>query len=202
MLDENIEDEYFKLLKREYNVLSQKFGLASRKLNKMQWRFLRLRPANFPTIRLAQLAAILHARKNIFSQLTGASSYKVLENLLTAKQSAYWSSHYVFGKPIDEPVPGLGKSSIDNIIVNTVVPLMVAWGRSKDDQQLVDRAVEILQQVNGEENVITRKWNALGLKPKNAFDSQALIELYNNFCLRRRCLDCTIGASLIRPVRV
>jgi hypothetical protein len=201
MLDERIDDDYFKLLKREHTLLSQKFGLESRKLNKAQWRFLRLRPANFPTIRLAQLAAILHVQKNIFSKFTDATSYKTLVNVLTAQQSAYWVNHYLFGKTIEEKIPGLGKSSIDNVIVNTVVPLMVAWSRSRDDQEGVDRAVQILHDVTGEENMITRKWTSFGLKPKNAFDSQALIELYNNFCLRRKCLDCSIGASLIRPSR-
>lgn len=198
MLDDDVNDDYFKLLKREYQLLSQKFGLNP-KLNKSQWRFLRLRPANFPSVRIAQLAAVLSVQKNIFSKFMESTSHSELFEILSVRQSEYWQEHYVFGKRIKDKVPSVGAASIDNIMVNTVVPLMVAWGKYKDDQALVDRAVAILQDVNGENNLITRKWSSLGFKSKNAFDSQALIELYNNFCLRRKCLDCSIGASLIRP---
>jgi hypothetical protein len=199
MLDDETEDDYFKLLTREYQLLSQKFGLHRSKLNKSQWRFLRLRPANFPTIRIAQLAAVLSSQKNVFSKLMESTSHVELFNLLSARQSEYWQTHYVFGKDVGEKVPSVGAASIDNIMLNTVVPLMVAWGKYKDDQALIDRAVNILHDVDGENNLITRKWASLGLRSKNAFDSQALIELHNNFCLRRKCLECTIGASLIRP---
>jgi hypothetical protein len=199
LLDDGFDDEYYKLLKREYALLSQKFSLHPRKLNKAQWRFLRLRPANFPTVRIAQLASILFSQQNIFSKFIESTTHQELVNLLSVRQSQYWLNHYVFGKRVEESIPSLGKASIDNIIVNTVVPLLVAWGKYKDDQTMVDKAVSILQSISGEKNLITRKWSELGLRSKHAFDSQALIELYNNFCLRRKCLDCNIGASLIRP---
>ncbi|MBT1696340.1 DUF2851 family protein [Fulvivirgaceae bacterium PWU4] len=198
-LDGGGEDDYFLLLKREYALLGKKFNLYTSRLNRAQWKFMRLRPANFPTLRLAQLSALIGNRKNIFSQLVEAASYSDLHALFSVAQSSYWQHHYQFFKPVSEAVPSMGTMSIDNIIINTVVPLLVAHGKEKDEQDLVDRAVEILQQVATEDNAIIRSWKALGIKSTSAGDSQALIELHNSFCLKRRCLDCNIGFSIIQP---
>jgi hypothetical protein len=199
LLDEDLDDPYFKTLQREYNILSQKFNLSTYRLSKVQWRFLRLRPANFPTIRLAQIAALLSNHPHIFSRLMLATRYRDLSEILSVDQSEYWKHHYLFNRFIETEIPGLGKMSVDSLIINCVVPLMVAYGKSRNEQPLIDRAIEILHQVESEQNMITRNWTALGLKSKNAFDSQALIELHNQYCLRRRCLECSIGSSLVRP---
>ena len=90
--------------------------------------------------------------------------------------------------------------SIENIVINSIVPILVAYGKSRDDQGFVDRALQLLQETASEENNILRSWEVLGLNCKTAFDSQALIELHNSFCLRRRCLDCNIGFALLQPV--
>jgi hypothetical protein len=197
--DKNNVDDYYQLLKREHGLLSQKFSLQANKLNKTQWKFLRLRPANFPTMRIAQLASLLFKQKNIFSKFIEASTYKELVSILTAEQTDYWKRHYQFAKPVEEEIPALGKMSIDTIIINTVVPLTVAYGKFKDEQSLVDKAVQFLHEISAEKNTVIKTWNSLGVSCTTAFDSQALLELYNNFCLRRRCLDCVIGASLVRP---
>ena len=200
-LEEDVDDAYYCLLKREYNLLRQKYTLSDRRLNKTQWKFLRLRPANFPTIRLAEFAALLFKWPNLFSIMLETETFEELFSIFSVKQSEYWSSHYRFFKNAKETVNFLGESSISTIIINTVVPLLVAYGKSKDDQRYVDRAVSILQQAPGESNSIITQWKTLGLKSKTAFDSQALIELQNNYCTKRRCLDCTIGVSLINPRR-
>lgn len=202
MLNEEYIDPYFNLLKREYALLNRKFDLKGGRLNKSQWKFLRLRPANFPTIRLGQLAALLSSSRNIFSRLMDVRSYADLLQIFSVEQSAYWKHHYLFTRYVKASIPGLGKMSIDNMIINSVVPLMVAWGKSRNDQELTDRAIDILHEVDPEENSITRSWHHLGIKCKNAFDSQALIELRNHYCLRRRCLECSIGAAVIRPSRI
>jgi hypothetical protein len=198
-LEDSTTDDYFLLLKREYTLLGKKFNLYANQLNKAQWKFMRLRPANFPTLRLAQLAALVGSRKNIFSRLLEAGSYQELHALFSVNQSSYWQHHYQFFKPAGEIIPAMGAMSIDNIIINTVVPLLVAYGKERDEQDLIDRAVDILQHVATEENVIIRSWKALGMKSSSAGDSQALIELHNSFCLKRRCLDCNIGFSIIQP---
>ena len=196
-LEETNDDDYHRLLKREYNLLRQKYNLSDRRLNKAQWKFLRLRPANFPTLRLAEFASVMFSRPSIFSEILETETYAALASIFSVKQSEYWTYHYTFLKNAKEPVNFLGDSSISTIIINTVVPLLVAYGKSKDDQRYIDRAVTILEQAPGESNAIITKWKALGLKCKTAFDSQALIELQNNYCTKKRCLDCTIGVSLI-----
>jgi len=199
MLETKTKDEYVTQLFREYHLLEQKFSLQDSKLNPSQWRFLRLRPANFPTVRLAQFAALLFSTKNIFSHLTSLDAGRSVDRLLSHAQSDYWKLHYRFGKKAKGIVPGLGNSSIQNIVINTVAPLLVAYGKYKDEQSYIDSAVNFLQQLPAEQNKITRTWLDLGLKVKTAFDSQALIELHNNFCQKRQCLNCNIGISILKP---
>jgi hypothetical protein len=201
MLITKTKDDYISTLYREYNLLAQKYALRDTAVNYAQWRFLRLRPANFPTVRLAQLASVLFYSKNIFSKLIEANSFADVEKIVEVGQSAYWKTHYRFGPKAKGAVPDFGKASIQNIIINTVAPLLVAYGKYKDEQSLIDRAVELLQNTEAEQNKITRLWANLGLKVNSAFDSQALIELYNNFCSRRQCLNCNLGISILKPVR-
>jgi hypothetical protein len=201
-LDESFSDDYYHVLKREYTLLNQKFHLNESKLTKARWKFLRLRPANFPTIRIAQLATLIQQQSNLFSKFLEAPNYEAIVDILSTSQSEYWRHHYLFDNLIEEEINAIGKMSVDNIIVNTVVPLLVAYGRFMDMQDYINRAVDLLQYIDSEQNSIIRTWSQLGLKSKTAFDSQALIELHNNYCLRRKCLDCTIGSSLIRPQNV
>lgn len=126
------------------------------------------------------------------------ADYKELYSWLDVEQSEYWRTHYLFGKKSTN-VPSLGKSSIQNIIINTVTPIMVAYSITHDDQSYMDRSVELLQHIPAEKNIITRQWTDLGYPVKTSFDSQALIELYNSYCQKRRCLECNVGSSLIRP---
>lgn len=163
-----------------------------------EWRFLRLRPANFPTIRLAQLTRLLSQRKNLFGFFKDCDSLVILRKFLAVEQGEYWQSHYQFGKNYKSPGKGLGKSSVDNLIINTVAPLLISYGLKMDQQIYIDQAIRILQQLPAEKNKITDLYKNLNLPVKNAFDSQAYIELHNNFCLRKRCTDCTIGTFLLK----
>lgn len=198
-LEETINDPYYLLLKREYHLLKKKYDLGNRQMRRAQWRFLRLRPANFPSLRLAQLASVLYHHKNLFSKVITITSWKELMPLFSVKPSAYWLRHYQFFKEQRREIPAMGKMSIENLVINTIVPLLVAYGKAKDDQHFVDRAVALLEATPAEENTILRSWDLLGIKCQTAFDSQALIELHNSFCVRRRCLDCNIGFSLLQP---
>lgn len=198
-LVETVNDDYYLLLKREYSLLATKYGLGARRMRKEQWRFLRLRPANFPTVRLAQLTSVLHHQRNMFSRIIATLSFKELMPIFAVKPSAYWLFHYRFFKKQEKVVPSMGRMSIENIVINSVVPMLVAYGKAKDDQRYIEHAVQLLQEIPSEENNILTSWEDLGLASKTAFDSQAMIELYNNFCLRRRCLDCNIGFALLQP---
>ncbi len=199
-LDHALSEEYMKLLQREHSLLAKKYGIENLQLNKSLWKYLRLRPANFPTLRIAQFSALFYERRNLFSQIIESETLQDLKRLFFVTPSEYWHSHYRFGHKTVRSLAGLGESSIDNVIINTIVPLLVAYGKNKDDQIFVDRAVEFLQQLQPESNKITKAWMELGLTAKSAFDSQGLIELNNNFCLKRKCLSCTIGSSILKPV--
>lgn len=192
------EDEYVSTLIREYNLLRKKYSLEGKQMNVVQWKFLRLRPGNFPTIRIAQLASLLTNQKNLFSTILESVTYKELVSLLDVEQSEYWRQHYQPGKKSKTTVPTLGKSSIENIIINTIAPLLMAYGKLHDDEAYCLRAVDLLNHLPAEDNKIVREWQALGRKATSAFDSQGLIELYNGYCMKRRCLECSIGASIIK----
>jgi hypothetical protein len=197
-LDEKEGGEYYLLLKREFNLLRRKYAFDPVIMNKTQWKFLRLRPANFPTFRIAQFASFLHYRRNLFSVLMHSSFEKLRDNLATPP-SSYWQTHYNFRHRSHEKEAELGVSSIENILINTVVPLYAAYAQVKDDESYMDKALRLLYALPSESNNIVRKWGTFSVKSRNAFDSQALLELYNNFCSRHRCLDCNIGASLVKP---
>ena len=191
-------DEYLVLLRREYDFLAAKYGLKPRQLNPHEWKMLRLRPANFPTVRLAQLAALVQQQSSLFSLFINVENTSQLALAFQAKQSSYWQTHYQIGKAANGKVAALGRTSVENILVNTVVPLLVAYSQAKDNRNLLDKALQLLENLPAEQNHITEKWNNLGLKVKSSFDSQAVIELYNEFCTPKKCLNCSIGVSLVR----
>jgi hypothetical protein len=203
-LDElpEIKDHYGQSLKKEYTYLSRKYGLGDKKLALHQWKFMRLRPANFPTLRIAQISRLLFSQNHLFSLFTEATSYQELYNALKIQQSAYWQNHYKFGVPVvkqsKEKKRTLGKTSIENIIVNTAVPLLVAYAKVKDEDRYLDKAIALLQQIPPESNKTTRMWKDLGMNVHTAFDTQALIELYNSFCIHKKCLSCSIGVAIIK----
>lgn len=196
-LEEDLEDEYFMELKREYNFKRTKYSLE-RNLDKHQWKFLRMRPANFPTIRIAQLAALITQQSNLFSFFMDYTSISDLKKNLEVVQSNYWINHYNFGSPAKTQSGKLGISSIENILINTVAPLLFAYGVHKDQRELKEKSMELLASIKPEINSITKKWIENGIGVKSAFDSQALIEIYNAYCLKKRCLNCAIGTEIIR----
>jgi Protein of unknown function (DUF2851) len=191
------QDAYPEALKKEYNYLIHKYLLKGSKVQACQWKFFRLRPANFPTIRIAQFARLLHQHPSIFDLMVNTGT-KTLYKALVIVQSSYWQNHYHFSRQSKKKIPGLGKASIEHILINTTVSLLVAYGKAKDEQDYVDRAIAILQHLPAEHNAITRHWEDVGIKAKNAFDSQALIELFNNFCTKKQCLACNIGAAILQ----
>lgn len=199
-LDEDRDDPYYLLLKREYLLLRQKFSLDQKSMRVMQWKFLRLRPANFPTLRLAQFAALLASEQNIFRAFLDGD-VRTLTILFQQPPSEYWQHHYNFKSLTARKDAVIGTDAVNNLLINTVAPMLAAYGIFTDDHTHMDKAIRILQQLPAESNKIISRWNAVSLKCKSAFDSQALIEMYSNLCSRHRCLDCNIGASLVKPGR-
>ena len=196
-LQENGQDQYFKGLKKEYQFLSHKYQLFDSRMDKFQWKFMRTRPSNFPTIRIAQFASLLHKRQHIFQIVKQGLDPASIIGQLKVEQSNYWKEHYQFGKPAKNRISGLGRSSIEGLLINTICPLLVAYGNSRGEYIYVEGALKLLQHIRAEENRILRMWKNLGIKVSTAADSQALIQLYHQFCQKKRCLECKIGVYLM-----
>lgn len=196
-LDERKDDPYFKNLQQEYLFLSEKYRIYNRKLDAAAWKFLRLRPANFPEIRIAQLAALICKDQGFFSIFL-ENNYEELRKIFKVTQNPYWQEHYRFAKKSSKKISGLGKTSIDNIIINTVVPVLATYSLEKGHQEAMDKALQLLEKLPAENNYVLRIWAELGQPVKTAYDSQALIELYNHYCKARKCLHCSIGIELIQ----
>ena len=194
----NKVDDYSEKLSQEYDFFATKFSLKTTQLSSHEWKFLRTRPANFPTIRLAQLAKLITQQQSFFSLFTQTDSIDDLRNALKIEQSVYWQEHYNFGKLASKKLIGLGKDSINNILINTVIPLLACYSEKTDNQEHMTRCVSFLEALPAEKNHITEMWEGLGMTIKTAFDSQASIELYNNFCTQKRCLQCNIGIEILR----
>ncbi|MBL7847860.1 MAG: DUF2851 family protein [Cyclobacteriaceae bacterium] len=192
-------DGYYLELQREYRLLSHKHVLSGSRLTRTQWRFLRLRPPNFPSLRLAQFSALVFHRRALCADLLGLPSLDALVNFFLVQPSVYWADHYQFSKTTAHRGHEMGRASIDVLIINTVIPLMAAYARQMDEPGFMERAVQWLESLPPEENSITRRWTDLGQSPLNSFDAQGQIELFNTFCQRKRCLDCTIGTAIVRP---
>jgi hypothetical protein len=191
-------DEYIQQLIQEYQFLSAKYNLPLGSMQLHEWRFLRLRPAGFPTVRLAQLAALLCRHVSLFSLFIKTKSLDELYKIFQLEQSAYWKTHFQFGKKARSKVPAMGKDAAGLLIINAVVPLLVAYANQLQQPETLDRALTWLSEIPSENNRITREWEKLEMHVKTASDSQALIGWFNHYCTARRCLDCTVGAALVR----
>lgn len=193
-----ITDEYFFRLNNEYRFLAHKFSLQP--VDFHSWRFLRLRPQNFPHIRISQLANLYFHRRASLSQLIECKDIKSVKELLSTSVTSYWQTHYAFGCESKPNEKHLSDASLNLLLINTVVPMLFAFGRHKLDDTLCDRAFDFLEQLKAEDNHITRTWKDIGLDVENAGDSQALIQLKNEYCDRRDCLRCRFGYEYLRNV--
>jgi hypothetical protein len=197
LLNEKCTEDYPVLLKREYHFQQQKYQL---KQIAEPVHFLRMRPGNFPTIRLAQLAMLVHGSSHLFSKIKEAGSLKDVKNWFAVTANDYWHYHYRFDETTSFKEKNLGDSMIDNIVINTIVPVLFAYGAYHKEQLYKDKALQWLEQTSAESNTITKGFQQLGIDNKNAFDSQALIELKNEYCAAKRCLECAVGNVILKGV--
>ncbi len=191
------EDEYTVSLQDEYHYLRKKYSLTPQAGH--LWKFMRMRPANFPTVRIAQFAALIHKSEHLFSQVIETHSVKAIEPLLDVVASGYWDSHFRFGDAHANPSPkALGKSSIQNIIINTIAPIQFLYASKQGTETLREQSLALLEAVPPEKNNITAIWHEHGWDAPSAAQTQALLQLYNRYCTGRKCLSCAIGLSIIR----
>ena len=196
LLNELPNDTYTENMIKEYEYLKHKFELKPSE--DFKWKFLRLRPGNFPHVRIAQLANLYHRSQGMLSKLMETKTLKELRDLLRGGTSEYWLTHYIFGEPSASHPKTLSSSSIDLIIINTVVPFLYAYGRHRIDDSLCQRAESLLEELKPENNYIIRLWKECGLEAAHAADSQALIQLKKEYCDLKKCLFCRIGYEYLK----
>ncbi|CAN5567707.1 DUF2851 family protein [soil metagenome] len=195
LLETEFKEDYPNMLKKEYLFFKKKY-----KLQPIQFplHFLRMRPSNFPTVRLAQLAMLIHNSIHLFSTIKEAVNLKEVKQLLTVTANDYWHYHYRFDESTKKREKNLGLQMADTLIINTVLPLLFAYGQQHKEQVFKDKALAWLEQITAEKNKITNGFSRLGVENKNALDSQALIQLKQRYCDEKRCLECAIGNKILK----
>ena len=197
--EELFGDDYFLKLREEFGFLLKKYDLKP--VEAHLWKFMRLRPGNFPTIRIAQLAALIHRSQGLFSKILETEKTEELKNLFNVKASEYWDAHYRFNKPSPRKYSKeLGENSINTLIINVVVPFLFVYGEKQNRHHLKNRALEFLEELPSENNSILEKWENIGVSARSAFESQALLQLKNKHCSLKKCLTCPIGNKLVKSL--
>jgi hypothetical protein len=195
LLGSQPQDEYHRRLLQEYSLLRAKFSLSP--MEPHVWKFLRMRPANFPTVRLAQLAALLNANGKLAAKALEAKTLQDCTAIFSVAPSEYWDTHYMPGKASGFRKKSLGEKSVERIAANVVAPLLFAYGKSRSQEALCEAAVELLEQIAPEQNAQIEGWKSMGVKPQNMFESQALLHLKQAYCNPKKCLQCTIGREIL-----
>jgi hypothetical protein len=194
-LNDTKKDNYALQLAKEYRFLKQKYALVP--IERHLWKFLRLRPANFPTIRLSQFSNLIYHTNGLFSRIIEEPDIFKVKEYFKLQTSEYWENHYLFDKPSTKRRKKISESSIQIILINTIAPFLFVYGDSKDQPVWKEKALDLLEHIPGEKNHITAEFAKSGIKVNNAFESQAIIHLKNEYCSKKGCLKCQIGAIII-----
>jgi len=195
LLNLDVYDEYAAGLKKEYDFLCSKYELTP--IDKSHWKLLRLRPDNFPHVRIAQFAALVHSSTKLFSKIVENPDIDYLQKLFHCETSAYWNTHYLFANNSVLQIKKLGKLSVNGILINTVVPFLFCYASQKKNEELKGKILQLLERIPAERNSIISNWKSLDLKVENAFDSQALLQLKKQYCDEKKCLRCRIGHKVL-----
>ncbi len=193
---ENVSNEYGCKLQQEYSYLKQKFSLTP--IDGSLWKMLRLRPDNFPHIRIAEFAALLHQSNRLLSVILSNLEHESLVKLFQVRASKYWDTHYTFSESSTEKQKQMGKSSIDILLINTIVPFAFAYAQKHNDEALQEKALDLLNTIKPEQNSIITKWKNAGMSINNAYDTQAYLQLTKHYCQLNKCIDCRIGHKILQ----
>ena len=191
----NPKDNYSIKLSKEHQFLKTKYNLVE--VDLVSWKFLRMRPNSFPTVRIAQLAALIYNNDRLFSKLINFESIKELSSVFEAKASEYWTNHYNFNKKSIYLLKNIGKQLHDNILINTLVPILVLYSKEKQDSSYQEKSINLMYNLNAEKNKYVTHFEKLGFKSKNAAHSQSFLHLKNTYCDEKKCLSCNIGNHLL-----
>ncbi|MBC7884370.1 MAG: DUF2851 family protein [Saprospiraceae bacterium] len=195
MLMANYKDAYFNGLKSEYQYQQKKYGLKP--IDSVSWKFSKLRPMNFPTIRIAQFAGLMYNVQFLFSKIREAENASVIKKIIASDISEYWNTHYRFGVVTTDKAKNPGSNFIDLLLINAIAPVLFAYGKLMADESYIYKAISILEYLPSEKNNIISLWNELEIESTSAFDSQALIQLKSSYCDKFRCLYCNIGNDIM-----
>ena len=193
--EDDFTEDYPLLLKREFAVMKAKFNLLA--MPAERWKFMRMRPSNFPTIRLAQMAQLIHKNGCLFSKIREAKNGDEVKALFDVAASEYWETHYRFSVSTESKPKHLGNATADVLIINAVTPLLFCYGKLHKDESVCDTAIQFLEDTEAEDNTVIRHYAQCGITAENAMQTQALLHLYSYFCKRKRCLECRIGNVLL-----
>lgn len=194
LLEIDVQDAYFLQLQKDYQFLSQKFGLNNSNVIPMQ--FFRLRPINFPTIRWSQLSNLYSQHKNLFSKIIDCKTKEDIYDVFKVSTSEYWDTHYTFGKSSKKVSKKISTSFIDLLIINTTIPLKFCFAK-RQGKDIDEELIQLLSQVSAEKNSIIDKFDSLHVKVTSALQSQALLQLKNEYCSKNKCLQCAVGNTVL-----
>jgi hypothetical protein len=196
-LEKDFADDYLIRLKKEYQFLKNKHNLIQA-VPLAAWKYGRLRPPSFPTIRLAQLAALIHRSLHLFSKIIDNQDISALPALFEVEVSDYWHNHFVFDTPSVSSPKRLGSDTIDVILINNIAPFLYLYGKLRGDESLKDRSLLVLEKVKPEKNTLIDGWKTLGFTIPSAADTQALIQLKTTYCDLKKCAACAIGNAILK----
>lgn len=195
-LEEKFKDSYVVRIQKEYEYLKHKLNLKP--MEKLEWKFMRIRPPQFPTIRLAQLAAIVNSEEHLFRKAMEANNLNDVVKLFSVKPVEYWLTHFQPDKSSTRKAGAIGKSTIEIIMINAVIPTMFLYGRNTGKEEMAEKALELLHSLKPESNTYIKKWASIGITAADAYESQALLQLRKEYCDQRRCVNCAIGHELMK----
>jgi len=196
MLDQNFSDAYPQTLAVEYQFLKSKYQLKA--IQPALWKYLRLRPSNFPNIRLSQFAAFFNQSHGKIFNILESTSFQDARQYFSVSASTYWDTHFSFDKPSVMIPKVIGNSSKNLLMINGVSAFLFFYGQMKGSQVLREKAIHFIEQATGEVNADIHRWKQAGFLPENALHTQAMIQLKNNYCDKKRCLECRIGNKVLR----
>lgn len=196
-LNQEFQEAYPQSLKREYLFLQKKYDLVP--LDVSVWKFLRMRPQNFPTLRLAQFAALILNSNHLFAKILAIDEVKDLQKIFEdLPVNLFWKNHYHFNKPTLNVNLQLGKKSIENLLINSLSLAMFAYGKASDQQKYVDKSLVLLENLPAEKNAIIEQFTRFNVKVKSAFYSQAILHLKKKYCNEKKCLNCGVGIKILK----
>ena len=197
LLEGFFQDGFPRQLQSDYNAI--RTGASLQPIASHLWKFYCIRPSSFPTIRISQFAHLIYESSNLFSTLLTMNDAKKMVALFDQKADDYWTTHYRFDQPsTSAKVKRIGKAQAEMLVINAWVPLLFVYGAAHGQQQYKNQAIDLLHQIKAEKNNVVRRWDDVGIKAENAFQTQALLQLYNNYCTTNRCLDCAIGYHIFK----